>query len=66
MNIENLVSKTKGGSMVELSGSLNSELETYFNLYTDPEMYIDPDTKNPLSASSTTCCATGTCDNICT
>lgn len=44
---------------------MNSELESYFSYYSDPSIYLDPTSNNPLSASTTKCCATGTCDNIC-
>lgn len=44
---------------------MNSELEAYFSYYSDPSIYMDPTSNIPLSASTTKCCATGTCDNIC-
>ena len=45
--------------------SMNGQLNAYFDFYTDPMVYSDPATGHSLSASTTTCCATGTCDDIC-
>lgn len=44
--------------------SVHDELDKHFSYYADPAIYLGSATASPLSASTSKCCATGTCNSF--
>ncbi len=61
MDISTIVSKRHTAENTVIQPSIYTDLDKHFTYYTDPAIYTDPSAASPLSASTSKCCATGTC-----
>jgi len=64
MNVYAIVSNSHIAEKNVHYASVHEELDKHFSYYADPAIYLGSATTNPLSASTSKCCATGTCNNF--
>lgn len=64
MDISTIISKRHTAENTAIQASIHTDLDKHFTYYIDPAIYIDPSNASPLSASTSKCCATGTCFSI--
>ena len=64
MNVYAVVSKRHSPELSPHHASVHEDLDKHFAYYTDPAIYAGSATASPLSASTSKCCASGTCDSF--